>query len=112
MSPRPASGSSVHDHVERVVGHRLARRLAHPVVERVPHRLAAVLDGEVHEAGRAAEGRRDGAGLEVVGGGGAAKRHVEMGVHVDAAGHHVLAGRVDGAVGAIALDRQVPADGA
>ena len=39
------------------------------------------------------------AGLEVVGRRRAAKRHVHVGVHVDAAGQHVLAGGVDHLVG-------------
>jgi hypothetical protein len=37
--------------------------------------------------------------LEVVGRGGAAERHVEVRVGVDAAGDHVFAGRVDDHVG-------------
>ena len=81
--------------------------LRHPVVERVPHRLAAVLDGEVDEAGGAAERGGDRAGLEVVGRVGAAERHVEVRVHVDAAGHHVLARGVDRALGLEAMRRQV-----
>ena len=50
-------------------------------------RAAAGLDGEIDDGGGAAEGRGARAGLEIVGGGGAAERHVEMRVHVDAAGH-------------------------
>ena len=79
------------DHVEAVVDHRLAVGPLPPVVQRVPHRLAAILDREVDDAGRAAERRRDGARLEVVGGRGAAERHVQVGVDVDAAGDDVLA---------------------
>jgi hypothetical protein len=62
----------------------------HPVVQRVAHRAAAVLDREVHDARRAAERRRDRPRLEVVGGRRAAERHVEVRVDVDAAGDHVL----------------------
>jgi hypothetical protein len=42
---------------------------------------------------------------------GAAERHVEMGVDVDAAGHDVLARGVDGAVRLVAMGREVAADG-
>ena len=69
------------------------------VSQRVVQRLAAVLDREVDDRGRAAERRRARAGLEVVGRRRAAERHVEMRVDVDAAGQHVLAGRVDHRVG-------------
>ena len=61
----------------------------------VMQRLAAVLDREVDDRRRAAERRGARAGLEVVGRGRAAERHVHVGVDVDAAGQHVLAGGVD-----------------
>ncbi len=61
--------------------------------------LAFVLDGEVDERGSAAEGGGDGAGLEIVGAGGAAEGHVEVGVDIDAAGNHEAAGSVDNAPG-------------
>ena len=62
-------------------------------------RLAAVLDGEVDDRGRAAVGRGDGPRLEVVGRRRSPERHVEVGVDVDAAGQHQLAGRVDDPIG-------------
>ena len=83
------------DHVEAVVDHGLAFGLLRPRFHRVVQRLAAVLDREVDDRRRAAEGGSHRAGLEVVGGGGAAKRHVHVGVDVDAARQHVLAGGVD-----------------
>ena len=45
--------------------------------------------------GGAAEGRGARAGFEIVGAGGAAEGHVEMGVAIDAAGEDVHAGGVD-----------------
>src|SRR5581483_154729 len=57
------------------------------------------LDHEVDVAGRAAERGGDLAGLDVVDRHGPAERHVEVRVRVDAARQHVLAGRVDDAVG-------------
>ena len=51
--------------------------------------------------GGAAERRRAGAGFEIVGDGGAAERHVEMGVAVDAAGQDVHAGGVDDVRGGV-----------
>ena len=96
------------DHVEAVVDRGLAFGLLHPRFPRVMQRLAFVLDGEVDDRRGAAEGRGDGAGLEVVGRGRAAERHVHVGVHVDAAGQDVLALGVDDAIG---RHRQGRADG-
>ena len=87
------------DHVEAVVDHRLAVGLLHPRLERVVQRLAAVLDREVDDRRRPAEGGGDRARLEVVGRRRAAERHVEMRVAVDAAGNDVATGRVDDAIG-------------
>ncbi len=72
-----------------------------PGVERVAHARAARLDGEIDNGGRAAEGRGARAGFEIVGRGGAAERHVEVRVGVDAAGDHVHAGGVDDAGGVL-----------
>ncbi len=66
-----------------------------PDVERVAHARAARLDGEIDDGGGAAEGSGARAGFEIVGRRGAAERHVEMGVDIDAAGHHVHSCRVD-----------------
>ena len=74
------------DAVEGVVDGGFVVRFWHPGVERVAESLAFVLDCEIDERGRAAEGCGDRAGLEVVGAGGTAEGHVEVGVNVDAAG--------------------------
>jgi hypothetical protein len=58
----------------------------------MPHRLAAILDREVDDAGGTAKRGSDRPRLEIVGGRRAAERHVEVGVDVDAAGDDVLAG--------------------
>jgi hypothetical protein len=99
------------DHVEAVVDHCPAIGPLPPVVQRMPHRLAAVLDGEIDDAGGAAEGSGHGARLEVVGRGGATERHVQVGVNVDAARHDVLPRGVDRAVGLEPVRRQVLANG-
>ena len=52
--------------MERVVDHRLLRPLA-VVGNHIAHRLAAMLGGKRNHRGRAAERRRDRAGVEVVG---------------------------------------------
>ena len=74
------------DAVECVIGHGLPVGLFHPGVEGVPQRLAFVLNGEIDQRGCAAEGRGARASLKIVSAGCSAKRHVQMGVHVDAAG--------------------------
>ncbi len=74
------------DAVEGVIGHGFAFGFFHPGVEGVAQRLAFVLNGEIDQRGGAAEGRGARAGLEIVGAGGAAEGHVQMRVHVDAAG--------------------------
>jgi hypothetical protein len=89
------------DAVEGVVGHRFVVGFFHPGIEGLAERVAFVLDGEVDERGGAAKSGGDGAGLEIVGAGGAAKGHVEMGVDVDAAGDHQAAGGVDNARGIV-----------
>ena len=94
---------------KRVVGHGLAVGLFHPGVERVAQRLALVLNGEIDQRGRAAEGRGARAGLKIVGAGGAAKRHVQVRVHVDAAGNDDAARRVEQFRGV--LDGQFLANG-
>ena len=71
-------------------------------------RLAPVLNREVDDRRRAAERRGDRAGLEIVGRGRAAERHVHVGVHVDAAGQDELALGVDDPIG---RHRQGRADG-
>ena len=81
--------------MERVVDEALAVGLGVPGGQAVLHHLAGALDGEVDDRRRAAEGRRPGAGVEGVAGGGAAERQLHVRVRVDPARDHVLAGRVD-----------------
>ena len=61
------------------------------MVQRLAQGRAFGLDGEVDVHRRAAERRRAVAGEEVVRGDGAAEGHVEVRVHVNAAGDDVLA---------------------
>jgi len=84
--------------VKRVVDRALALGLRVPEVEAGAERLALRLDGEIDDGGRTAVARSARAGLEVVGGRGAAERHVHVRVRVDAAREDVLAGGVDGHV--------------
>ena len=65
------------------------------MIERLAQRRALGLDGEVDVRRRAAEGRRAVAGEEIVRGDGAAEGHVQVRMHVDAAGDDVLAARVN-----------------
>jgi hypothetical protein len=95
MSSRPAVAQIGDDHVQAVIDAGFALGLFPPGVERVAHARAFGLDGEIDDGGGAAEGRRARAGFEIVGGRGAAEGHVEVGVDVDAAGHHQHAGGVD-----------------
>ena len=61
------------DHVEAVIDAGPALGFFPPCVERVAHARAAGLDGEIDDAGGAAEGGGAGAGLEIIGRGGAAE---------------------------------------
>ena len=84
-----------HDHVEGVVDHGLLRALA-IVGDHVAHRLAAVLRGERNHRGRAAERRRDGARVEVVGVPDAhARELLDVAMAVDPARQDQLARGVD-----------------
>ena len=67
MSSRPHVAQIGDDHVQAVVDAGLAFGLLPPGVERVAHARAARLDGEIDDAGGAAERRGAGAGLEIVG---------------------------------------------
>ena len=86
-------------HVVAVVDHGLALALGVPGLERLGEALPLPLDHEVDVAGRAAEGRRGLARLDVVDRDRAAEGHVEVGVRVDAARQDVPARRVDDLVG-------------
>ena len=68
-----------------------------------------VLNGEVDQRGRAAESRSAGAGFKIVGAGGASEGHVEMRVHVDAAGENIFSSGVQNLRGI--FSRQIFADG-
>ena len=87
------------DHVEAVVDGTVPVRLCHPIVEAVPNRLTLDLHGEVDDRGGTTVGRGPGARLEVVRHVGAAEGKLEVGVDVDCAGDHQLAGGVDDPVG-------------
>ena len=89
------------DLVEGVVDGALAAGLAVPLGEPLVDVLAVALHGHVDDRRDAAPRRRPRAGLERVGGERAAERQLHVGVHVDPAGDHVLAGGVDHAVGAL-----------
>ncbi len=81
--------------VEGVVDQRLPLGLPEPVVGGLAERFAGVGDGEVDHGGDAAPRARAGAGAVVVGRDGAAERQLEMDVHVEHAGQHVVAVGVD-----------------
>src|SRR6266568_3436183 len=82
-------------HEELEAGDAFANELAHFFELRGAEIGDDAVEGVVDERGGASEGCGDGASLEVVGAGGAAKGHVEVRVHVDAAGDDETAGSVD-----------------
>ena len=88
--------------MQPVVDHRLAARLPEPGVARRLERLPHPLHGEIDDGRRAAEGRRDRAGVEVIRREGAPEGELHMCVDIDTAGDDVLACRVD-ALGARGL---------
>ncbi len=69
-----------------------------PGVQALAEAVPDALHGEVDDRRRAAPGGGAGAGLEGVGGEGAAEGQLHVGVGVDAAGDDVLSGGVDRAV--------------
>lgn len=94
------------DHVEAVVDGAVALGLGVPGVQALAQGVPDALDGEVDDGGRAAPGGGAGAGLEGVGGVGAAEGHLHVGVPVDAARNDVLAARVDDVLGGERLGRR------
>ena len=58
-------------------------------------RLAFILNREIDQRGRSAKSRGARAGFKIVGAGGASERHIQMGVHVDAAGNDDAVLRVE-----------------
>ncbi len=87
-------------HVEGVVGARLAGLLV-PLLERVEQALLRRRQAEVNDHRRAAGKRGGSSGVEVVGGMGAHEGHFHVRVRIDAAGHHVTAGRIEDMVGGV-----------
>src|SRR4029077_3691499 len=85
------------DAVKGVVRHGLVVRFLHPGIKGLAKSLPFILDSEVDEGGGAPEGGGNRAGLEIVGAGGAAEGHVQVGVNVDAAGDHEKSCGVDDA---------------
>ena len=84
------------DQVEGVVDHRLGRRRLVIVLHHLAQRHAAMLGGEGDHRGGAAERRRDGAGVEIVGAHDAhAGLLLDVAVAVDAARQHELAAGID-----------------
>ena len=81
--------------MQPVVDARLTVALGQPGFERLPHGVTHGLQGEVDDRGGAADRRGDGAGAVIVGRHRAAEGHIQMSVHVDAAGHHQQACGVD-----------------
>ena len=98
----------VDGHVEAIIAARAAVGLFVPEIEAVLQRLALVRAGEVDDEGRAAVDGAARAGVEVVGGGGAADVEVEVRVGVDETREEQLAGHVDDGC---AVRGQVFADG-
>jgi hypothetical protein len=80
--------------MKRVIGYCLTGRLAHPSVESLTQWLTFVLDREINQRGCAAKCRGTCAGFEVIRARRASERHVQMGVHVDAARQQQLSRRV------------------
>ena len=112
QSLRAVAWTKVGDgHMQPVVDARLTVALGQPGFQSLTHGVAAGLQGEVDDGGRSAHGCSDGAGAVIVSRYCAAEGHIEMGVHVDAAGHNEETGRVDygvagsGNVGGDLLDR-------
>src|SRR5262249_51761784 len=76
-------------------------------VEAFAQRLALLLDREIDQRGGPAVRGRDRPRLEIIRRRGAAKRHVEVRVRVDAAREDIFSGRVDALVG---LERNLRGD--
>jgi hypothetical protein len=91
-----AALSQIRDrHVVAHVDDLLALRLPAPLLERVREGRARRLDHEVDVTGRTAERGSGLARRDVVDRHRPAEGHVEVGMRVDAAREHVLAGRID-----------------
>src|SRR5258707_36328 len=81
--------------MERVITNRFAGRFLHPSIESRSQRLAFVLDRKIDQRCCPAESRCTRASLEVIRARGPAEWHVEVSMHVDSAGEHILTGRID-----------------
>ena len=80
--------------METVINNGLAFGLVMPGVKPLRHRLAMRVGGIINNRGRAAAGRRHRAGREIVAGTDVAERHVEMRMHVNAAGQQIASGQI------------------
>src|SRR5579859_517978 len=90
-----AGGHVSHNAMERVIAHRFVGGFAHPRIEGLAQGLPLVLNREVDQGCRSAEGRGARSSFEVVSAGGAAEWHVQMRVDVDASRQHKPVGRVE-----------------
>src|SRR5271157_131063 len=81
--------------MKRIIANRFAGRFLHPGIKSRSQSLPFVLDGKIDQSGRAAESRGARSSLEVIRARGAAEGHVEVGMHVDSAGKHILTCRID-----------------
>src|SRR5439155_25045039 len=87
----PRIGQISNDAVESVVAGGFCRSLLHPCIKGRAQRLVFVLDGKINQRSSSAKRSRAGAGLKIVGAGGAAEGHIQMRMNVNPAGHNVLA---------------------
>src|ERR1017187_3037231 len=81
--------------MKRVIANRFAGSFLHPGIEGRSQCLALVLDGEVDQCCRPAEGRGARSGFEIIRTRGSSEGHVEVSMHVNSAGKHIFARRVD-----------------
>ena len=109
ISSSCASAKIGDDAMKRVIANRFAGGFLHPGIESRSQRLTFVLDGEIDQRCRPAESCGARAGFEIIRARSPAERHVKMGMHVDSAGKHILARRIDNLPRI--LSRQALADG-
>src|ERR1700751_352512 len=83
------------DAVKRIVNHSFTISLFHPGVESLMECLAFILNSEVDQGGCSAMCCRHGARFEVIRTLCSTERHIQVCMHVDAAGHYITIGGVD-----------------